>query len=612
MRAIAVVFIVLGVKVALARALLFGHAGGWGLAADLAVVVWACAGAALLPPTLTRWCATVLDVLATALLLSTLVYARYFEAIPGLALITVARQAGAVVESIADLVRPVDLLFVADLPVLLMVVVARPAEVRSQSRRARALLATTALVASGALASATILAARLPQPIDGRRVAYEYGVVAYQVSTLLRAEPAPAPHEGVTHGPRQADVQARVDELTRRRDMGRVRGAPAPGAFAGANLILVQAEALQTGILGARAGGQPVVPNIERFAAESWYFPNTVSQIGKANTADAEFIANTSLYPALEEPTPVAYAGRSIPSLPRLLRAKGYRTFTMHTNDVTFWSRDRLYPALGFERYYDAAFFGREDVTGHGASDRVLFERALPVLREAAAEGPFYAHLVTISAHHPFTAASGRGPLSLPGPLAETLTGRYLRSQSYADAELGRFLEALRREGLMDDSVVVVYGDHFGLRPPVSSDAEAALRRDVFGHDYNRADLYTVPLIVHLPGQTRGATVTHALGQVDILPTVADLLGIDLSGQLHFGRSAFARTPTLLTKGGALDLYVDDELIYIAGLTEGEDLAFSTRTKLPVASARPAGLADAARLLAISESYARALPPLDD
>lgn len=608
----AAVVISLAAKVLLARHLALGHVGGTGLVVDIAFVVASVLGVFTVSRGAARWALSATDALVSVALAVTVVYTRYFDQVPGLTLARMAGQATELGDSIADLLSAQDALFLVDLPLLALLAARVTAGTTVTTRAGRVLTIAGALLATGLFAAGVTSAVRGQWPVDSRSASFANGMFAYQVSTLVprtadAAANAPAGSVGRTVG-----LQATIDDLTRRRDMGRVAGAPAPGAFKGANVIMVQVEALQTGIVGARIDGQPVVPNIERFATESWYFPNTISQIGKANTADAEFVANTSLYPALEEPTPLAYAGKRIPSLPRLLIEAGYDTFTMHTNDVTFWNRDRLYPALGFDRYYDDDFFGREDVTGHGASDRVLFERALPVLREAAAQGPFYAHIVTISAHHPFTGAADRGALKLDPRLADTPTGRYLRSQSYVDAEVGRFLEALRRDGLLDDSIVVLYGDHFGLRLPSSSAEEAALRRRVFGHEYNRADMYTVPLIVRLPRQARGETVTHVLGQVDILPTIAELLGIDISDQPHFGRSAFERTPTLLTKGGSLDLYVDDELIYVAGLVDSEDIAFSATTRLPVDSSRPVGLDDAARLLSISAAYCEALPAMDD
>ncbi|MDZ4169250.1 MAG: LTA synthase family protein [Coriobacteriia bacterium] len=599
---LAVLALMIG-KVLLARWMTLGHVGGTGVAGDLLLLLAAVALASALPPRASRWTLLLIDAVVSFLLFATVIYTRYFDQVPSLLIFTVVGQLGDAADSTGEMLRLSDLLFVIDLPVIAAFAARRSLpDVSARVRRAAAILGVVAL--AGTIAVAT-LASRLPQPVDGRAVAYRWGVLMYEVSTLIPQPAASAQYAAVGGS---SDLQRRIDELSRRQWLGRVPGAPERGSFAGVNVIVVQVEALQTGLLGARVNGQPVMPNLERFAARSWYFPNTIAQIGKANTADAEFVANTSLYPAIESPTPVAYGEKEIPSLPRLLAARGYDTFTMHTNDVRFWNRIQLYPALGFDRYYDDDFFGRADVTGYGASDRVLFDKALPELERAAAAGPFYAQLVTLSGHHPFEGVAERSTLRLPADVAETETGRYLKAQSYVDDEIGRFFVGLERAGLLENSIVVVYGDHWGMKLPAASEVERHLRESLYGRPYNRADFYSVPLLVHVPGQTRGRVENTALGFVDIMPTVADLVDLDLGSVIHFGRSAFERTPTLLTKGGAIDLYADDDIIYMAGLTDSENLAFSTRTKEPTTPVEPDDMANVAKLFVLSALYVDSLP----
>src|SRR5690606_19350781 len=94
---------------------------------------------------------------------------------------------------------------------------------------------------------------------------------------------------------------------------------------------------------------------------------------GQGNTSDAEFVVNTSYYIPPRGAAAQVYAGKSLPSLPKLLQAQGYDTATFHTNVVEFWNRGEMYKALGFNRYYDQEFFGEEDTIFFGASDEVLY-----------------------------------------------------------------------------------------------------------------------------------------------------------------------------------------------------------------------------------------------
>ncbi len=113
-------------------------------------------------------------------------------------------------------------------------------------------------------------------------------------------------------------------------------------------MIVIQVEALQTAVVGRVLGGQELTPSLNRLINSSWYFPNAISQSGRGTTADAEFISNTSLYPAPSAPSSIVYVDRVLPSLPRLLAEKGYATATFHTNTASYWNRAAALWSAGF------------------------------------------------------------------------------------------------------------------------------------------------------------------------------------------------------------------------------------------------------------------------
>ena len=121
--------------------------------------------------------------------------------------------------------------------------------------------------------------------------------------------------------------------------------------------------------------------------SESWYFPNHVSGVGPGTTSDAEFVANTSLYPPEGAAASLAYADRELTSLPRILGQQGYESYTFHTNSIKYWNRSQLYPALGFSQHFDKSYFGDADKIAFGASDRVLFDKTLDKLAAADRRG---------------------------------------------------------------------------------------------------------------------------------------------------------------------------------------------------------------------------------
>ncbi len=142
-------------------------------------------------------------------------------------------------------------------------------------------------------------------------------------------------------------------------------------------------ESTENFVIGLSLNGQEVTPNLNRLITESVYFPNFYSQIGQGNTSDAEFIVNTSIYPRAKGAISTDFIGLSYPSLPRLLKDQGYTSLTFHPNTITFWSRDNLYPGLGFDKIYEKKFYQDEDLLGPwGSSDEMLFKKALPILKE--------------------------------------------------------------------------------------------------------------------------------------------------------------------------------------------------------------------------------------
>ena len=152
---------------------------------------------------------------------------------------------------------------------------------------------------------------------------------------------------------------------------------------------MIQLESVQNFVVGLEVAGQEVTPNLNDLVGESFYFDNVDQQIAKGNTSDAEFIANTSLYPTGILPMSQQTSGLDVPSLPKYLDPYGYESVTLHTNEAKFWDRDSMYPSLGFDRYYDKEYFGEEDVIHFGRLMKCCFASRLTsfaILRAGAIE----------------------------------------------------------------------------------------------------------------------------------------------------------------------------------------------------------------------------------
>ncbi len=219
--------------------------------------------------------------------------------------------------------------------------------------------------------------------------------------------------------------------------------------------------------------------------------------------------------------------------LTEVLADEGYSTLALHGDRPGFWNRNHVYPSLGFQRYVSKMDFKAEESIGLGLSDRSFFKQSLEILKTQ--QQPFYAFLITLTSHYPFNFAALKEQVpNFPlGDLEDTLLGDYLRSIHYTDRHLGEFLRGLSESGWLEKSVVVVYGDH-----PAIPIGDRGRLSQLLGRNLDSTvawrEIQKVPLIVRLPGKRLRGERDTPTGQMDIAPTVANLMG--LSMKTAFGR----------------------------------------------------------------------------
>lgn len=573
------------------------------------------------------------DAVASIGLAGIALYAAYYDQLIIPAALRLVSEIPSMSSSLWQLLTPAYLFYLIDLP-LLAWLASRP-DVRAATNGTAYRIPIAIVTAASVVVASSVMGIVIKTSPNEDRVAAarSKGLFGYETLALVWAVRGESPVREVSiYSPRAASgqpgqsfadnvkvdpsnreqVEAAAESILQRRDAAR-HGSTRRAAFRGSNLIVIQVESLQDFVIGLEVGDEEITPNLNDMVDESWYFPNAFSQTGPGSTSDAEFIVNTSLYPPTQEPASVAYQDRTIPSLPRLLEKQKYSTFAMHANDVAYWNRSALYGALGFGDYYDDTFFGRDRLIGLGTSDRTLFRKAYPELMKKAADGRFYAHIVTLSPQYPFDLPESTQRLDLPDWLKDTVVGDYLQAMNYEDRQIGWFVEQLKESGIWDESVVVVYGDHGGLPNADLDEGDVRARLEkLIGHAYTPADRTNVPVIIHLPGQKEGIVSRDAVGQVDIMPTAADLLGLDLTGVPQFGRSMFEDSRIILAGRSGLPpgSFINNRIICLAGPDFDNSEALDLKKRTPTALLRGEGAdwAAAQDLLELSDAYARNLP----
>ena len=613
------VLVVLAVaKAVLARKLML-HAGvfSFGFLLEVAGIVFILALADVLSPRRSYTIVLVVYSALSVIMLANVIYVSVWGQIVDPSMLAIAGQTAEVSDSVTAILRPIYLAFLLDIPLLIAAAVYLRRANRGRTGRSLA-VAVALLVATAAFAAQIMWVRALPADVDGLAVAKQRGLAAYQVSSLFPRQVASvamasSPGSAAVAGevPTNKKVQEQIEGI-RRANEG-TRTVPfRVGAYAGKNVIVVQVESLNDFIIGRTYDGRPITPNLDKLIDTSWYFPNTYSQTSAGNTADAEFTSNTSLYAPANKPASTTYSVYAIPSLPRLLGEKGYTSLTFHTNTVSMWNRGEMFAALGFSHYFDRPFFKNEDIMWR-SSDEVLFRRGTDAVRSAAAKGPVYAQFVTITSHSPFKYPwENRRVISVSPQEQKITAARYVQSISYADRALGELIAKLKHDGLYDDSIIIIYGDHTAMGDDTLKAEDLRFLQKLIGRPYNQADVQRVGMIVHLPGQTKPVLSKSTLGEVDIMPTVADLTGVDLSETPHMGKSAFVGSKALvptraLLPGGS---FINDSVVFEPQLSFDDGHAFSIADGLQVtpSEVERADFKRAAELSALSDEWLKSLP----
>ncbi len=307
------------------------------------------------------------------------------------------------------------------------------------------------------------------------------------------------------------------------------------GIAANQNVIVIQVEALQHFVINRKINGQEITPHLNALLKESIYFDNIYYQTADGNTSDSEFIINTSLYPLRSGAVNILYPGNTYFSLANILRNKGYSTSYFHGNNESFWNREEMIPSLGFDTFYHEDYFDMEEEIGFGLSDEEFFNQSLDYIKEK--EEPFYTFLATLTSHYPYNYEVEK-KLFL-GEWEDTLIGNFINTINYTDAAIGSFLATLEEEGILDNSVLVVFGDHIAIPDHNREELEEFVKGEAMS-EVAYQELKRIPLIIRLPkGEVVEVNSTLG-GQVDIMPTLLPLLGIQRDYNPYmFGKDLF-------------------------------------------------------------------------
>ena len=343
------------------------------------------------------------------------------------------------------------------------------------------------------------------------------------------------------------------------------------GILEGYNVVFVHMEGIQTFLMDVEFNGVEATPNINRLASEGMFFSNFYPQVSIGTSSDTEFTLTTSLMPAASGAVFTSYYDREYITIPKLLKEKGYYTFSMHGNYASMWNRATVHPLLGYDdMYFRESYTFNEDsedpnnleYINLGISDKKFFEQVVPIIENIEATHTNYmGTVITLSNHSPFRFLDKYGEYDMSTTyescseetgLCEEVTtnylygsavGNYIMSSHYADEALGEFIDYINNSEYFQNTVFVFYGDHdvklsrnemnylynydYQTGELKSEDDPTYITYDEYDHELNK----NTPLLIwtknsELRRELRGE-VDYVMGMYDVMPTIGNMLGIE-------------------------------------------------------------------------------------
>lgn len=319
------------------------------------------------------------------------------------------------------------------------------------------------------------------------------------------------------------------------------------GIAKGRNVIVIHLESFQQFLIDKKINGQEVTPFLNSLyhGQDTYAFSNFFNQVSQGKTSDAENMLETSTY-GLSQGSLFATLGNdnTFQAAPAILKQRaGYTSAVFHGNIASFWNRNNVYKNLGYQYFFDASYFDTsgDKATGYGLKDKLLFADSIKYLQHL--QQPFYVKYLTVTNHFPFNLDDE----DKDSNFTTTNTGsstvdNYFVTAHYLDQSLQEFFSYLDKTGLAKKSIIMIYGDHYGISNSENKNLASVLGKNADDWtDFDNVQMQRVPLMFVIPGSGgHGGIYSTYGGEIDVLPTLLHLLGISTKRYIQFGTDLFS------------------------------------------------------------------------
>lgn len=320
------------------------------------------------------------------------------------------------------------------------------------------------------------------------------------------------------------------------------------GKAKGKNIIIIHLESFQQFLIGMKMNGQEVTPFLNSLYNDknTIGFDNFYHEVGQGKTSDAETMLESGLF-GLPEGSFFTSLGtdNTFQAAPAILGQKeGYTSAVFHGNIGSFWSRNDVYKNMGYDYFFDESYFNQDTPNStmeYGLKDKLMLSESAKYLEQL--QQPFYAKFITVTNHYPFQLSEedmSSDNFTKPDTDNPTVNG-YFETAHYLDSALKEFFQYLKDSGIYDNSMIVLYGDHYGLSNSQNPDLGPLLGTSSEDwNDFDNASLQRVPFMIHMKGLKGGTNHTYG-GEIDVLPTILHMAGINTKPYIEMGTDLLSK-----------------------------------------------------------------------
>lgn len=295
------------------------------------------------------------------------------------------------------------------------------------------------------------------------------------------------------------------------------------------NLILIQVESLESGVIFANHRGKQIMPFLFSLKTNGWFCKYVVAYHGIGATTDADFSIINSIEASDKVPLFNLKTYNFPQSVAHILNSNNFLTVAFHNNDGSYFDRKTTLRKMGFQKFYDLNEMGLKR-KWWGAPDKEMFEFIKSKIMNE--KKPFFYYVITMSSHGPFDHVLkeyGYTNKNIIDILSKNDSlGFYWNAMSYVDEALSNFVDFVLKN--FEDTHIIIIGDH----TPNLSNSSIVL--------VNNERIEIVPFFF-IPAKNStymgNEEIKYFMSQLDVLPTIIDVVGA--SGVLRtYGDSIFS------------------------------------------------------------------------